>query len=387
MQTIAPFPLVSVTGGAFERGRQYGKQAAGRIRKSADMYGRTLENLGYSAASRDKLILSFARSIGEFGAHYLDEMHGIAEGSGVPFADIVMINARTEVLAKARAEKVPGVDEEGGDGCTGALILPERSTTGRLIHGQNWDWRADCVETGVVLRVHNDDGPDFLTFVEAGGLARSGLNSAGVSITANYLESSRDFENLGVPLSLLRRSALEQSVFANALKIVATTPKSCSNNVMLGMAEGFGIDLECAPDEHFPIYPGDDQLIVHANHWVSPVARSKLVDTGCENSPDSHYRDWRVRKLLNQSELIGRQELKQALFDSFGTPFAVCRPPRPGTRHSTTATVAMVVMEPALGEMDVAPLPALNRTFTRYSLTAEPVRLDDQDSNHPAGSA
>jgi len=35
--------------------------------------------------------------------------------------------------------------------------------------------------------------------------------------------------------------------------------------------------------------------------------------------------------------------------------------------------VAMVIMDPAAGVMDVAPLPALNRTFTRYSLTGEPV--------------
>ena len=32
----------------------------------------------------------------------------------------------------------------------------------------------------------------------------------------------------------------------------------------------------------------------------------------------------------------------------------------------------MVVMEPAMGEMEVVPLPALNRVYTRYSLTAEP---------------
>jgi hypothetical protein len=32
----------------------------------------------------------------------------------------------------------------------------------------------------------------------------------------------------------------------------------------------------------------------------------------------------------------------------------------------------MVVMQPALGVMEVCPLPALNRTFTRYSLSEEP---------------
>ncbi|MFM0739652.1 C45 family autoproteolytic acyltransferase/hydrolase [Paraburkholderia xenovorans] len=371
MSQIQQFPFVSVSGKPYERGVQYGRAAAARVRLSASRYGQTLRNLGYSEASQTALIRSLEQVIGEFQPAYLDEMRGIAVGADVPFEDIVMINARTEVLAKARLEQTVPADDE--DGCTGVLVLPSRSASGQLIHAQNWDWKADCADTGIVLRVRNEDGPDFLTFVEAGGLARSGFNATGVSITANYLESERDFMQLGVPLSLLRRRVLEEPVFANALRVIATTPKSCSNNIMLGMAEGFGIDFECAPDEAFPIYPGDDQLIVHANHWVSPVARTRLRDSGCENSPDSYYRDWRVRQLLNAAPKLDRDAVKAALFDDFGTPFSVCRPPREGTRHKLTATVAMIVMIPAAGEMDVAPMPALNRVFTRYSLHHEPL--------------
>ena len=45
------------------------------------------------------------------------------------------------------------------------------------------------------------------------------------------------------------------------------------------------------------------------------------------------------------------------------------QPPRAGLRDANlSATVAMVVMRPAAGVMEVAPLPALNREFTRYSL-------------------
>jgi isopenicillin-N N-acyltransferase like protein len=371
MSQIQQFPFVSVSGKPYERGVQYGRAVAERVHLSASRYGQTLRNLGYSEASQMALIRSLEQAIGEFQPAYLEEMRGIAAGAEVSYEDIVMINARTEVLAKARAEKALEAEDE--DGCTGVLVLPSRSATGQLIHAQNWDWKADCVDTGIVLRVRNDDGPDFLTFVEAGGLARSGLNAAGVSITANYLESDRDYTQLGVPLSLLRRRVLEEAVFANALRVIATTPKSCSNNIMLGMAEGFGIDFECAPDEAFPIYPGDDQLIVHANHWVSPVARTKLRDTGCENSPDSYYRDWRVRQLLNAAPKVDRNAVKAALFDAFATPYSVCRPPRLGTRHTMTATVAMIVMHPGNGEMDAAPLPALNRIFTRYSLQHEPL--------------
>lgn len=375
MTQITQFPFVSVSGTPEARGRSYGQQAASRVRKSAAMYGQTLVELGYDAMARTELIAHFAREIEDFAPHYLEEMRGIAAGADVPFEDIVMVNARTEVVAKARAEKKKAAELEPGDGCTGALILPTRSANGNLIHGQNWDWRAECAETAIVLRVRNDNGPDILTFVEAGGLARSGLNSAGVSITANYLESDRDFRQLGVPLSLIRRKVLEQQHFALAIKAVATTPKSCSNNIMIGMAAGFGVDYECTTDEAFPIYPGSDDLIVHANHWVSEVALSKLRDTGRASTPESAYRDWRVRRLLNEKPQLTREDLKHALFDDFGSPYSVCRPPRPGSHDNLSATVAMVVMEPAAGLMEVAPLPALNRTFTRYSLTAEPELL------------
>lgn len=366
------FPFIDVSGAPYERGKQYGQQAADRVRKSAKLYGQTLIVLGYTSTTRNQLIMSFAKEIENFAPHYLEEMRGIADGANVAVEDIIMINARTEVIAKARAEKNEKAELAGSDGCTAALIMKERSATGNLIHGQNWDWRAECVETSIVLRSRSDHGPDILTFVEAGGLSRSGLNSAGISITANYLECDRDFTQIGVPLSLIRRKVLEQEHFAMAIKTVATTPKSCSNNIMIGMKQGFGIDFECTTNEAFPVYIGPDNLIVHANHWVSTVAQTKLVDTGRSGSPESQYRDYRVRTLLNKKEKLDRADLKQALFDNFGTPYSVCRPPRPGHHDTLSATVGMVVMEPELGIMEVAPLPALNRTFTRYSLTADP---------------
>ena len=49
----------------------------------------------------------------------------------------------------------------------------------------------------------------------------------------------------------------------------------------------------------------------------------------------------------------------------------VCRPPRLNTSNNLSASVAMVVMEPALGLMEVAMLPALNREFTSYHLEME----------------
>lgn len=377
MMMTQPCPFVDVSGSPYERGVQHGAAVPARVKRSIELYGGQLGELGYGAAEKSELIAEFAGEIAAFGAHYIEEMRGIADGAGVALEDIIMVNARTEVIAKARLVKNRQVEatEELDDGCTGAIILPERSANGALLHGQNWDWKAECAETAIVLRVRREDGPDFLTFVEAGGLARCGMNAAGISITANYLESERDFTQPGVPLALIRRKVLEQEHLAYAIKAVATTPKACSNNMMLSTVKGFGIDYECAPDEAFALYPSDG-LIVHANHWVSPVALGKLRDTGTPRVPESVYRDWRVRKLLDAAgPALTVDDLKSAFFDDFLTPHSVCRPPRPNDTGNLSATVAMVIMQPAEGIMEVCPLPALNRVFTRYSLTGEPQTL------------
>jgi hypothetical protein len=374
---VQPCPFVDVSGTPYERGRQHGAAVPARVKRSIELYGGQLGQLGYDAAAKSALIAEFASEIEAFGAHYIEEMRGIADGAGVALEDVIMVNARTEVIAKARMIKNRPVEatEELDDGCTGAIILPERSATGELIHGQNWDWRAECAETAIVLRVRRTDGPDFLTFVEAGGLARCGMNAAGISITANYLESERDFTQTGVPLALIRRKVLEQEHLAFAIKAVATTPKACSNNMMLSTVKGFGIDFECAPDEAFPLYP-QDGMIVHANHWVGQIALTKIKDTGIPRVPESFYRDWRVRKLLDEAgRKLTADDLKQAFFDDFLAPHSVCRPVRPNEAGNLSATVAMVIMQPAKGIMEVAPLPAQNRVFTRYSLTEEPVLL------------
>src|SRR6202007_2163302 len=98
------------------------------------------------------------------------------------------------------------------------VVLPEAAQSSCLVHAQNWDWKRECTETAVVLRIRRDDGPDILTFTEAGALARSGFNAAGIAITANYLESDRDYSRVGVPLALIRRKVLESPHLALAMR-------------------------------------------------------------------------------------------------------------------------------------------------------------------------
>jgi len=234
--SYAPFPLIDLAGSARERGRTHGKAAADRLRRGAAMYAQSLLASGVDWKELERRAEAIVPAIEHFDPAYVEEMRGIAEGAGEPFAAVVLMNARTEMVAAARRQQAA---KHFPDGCTAALALPEASADGVLLHGQNWDWRAECAETGVVLRIRRDDGPDLLTFTEAGGLARSGLNSAGIGLTANALECDRDYQRgAGVPLPFIRRKVLESTHLALAVQTIVSTPKSGSNHMAISHCDG-----------------------------------------------------------------------------------------------------------------------------------------------------
>jgi isopenicillin-N N-acyltransferase-like protein len=368
----APFPLIELSGNAHERGLQHGRAMADRIKRGIAMYAESLMRNGVDWPELERRAEALVPTIEAFDAAYVEEMRGIARGADVPFAGIVLMNARTEMVVgarKARERSLP-------DGCTAALALPEATADGVLLHGQNWDWRADCAETGVLLRIRREDGPDILTFTEAGGLARSGLNSAGIGLTANALECDRDYRRgPGVPLPFIRRKVLESAFLAEAVRTIFATAKLGSNHMAVshalrhGGGEAFG--FECAPDETFWLAP-DRGLYVHANHWISDAARAKVKETGLAETPCSIYRDKRVREQLSPDRgRLTLEHFRQAFFDDHASPWSVCRPPRPNNRGAMVATAAMILMRPGEGHLEACPMPALNRRFTSYRLTPD----------------
>ena len=127
---VEPFPLIEISGPPRERGRQYGQKAAERIRKGTSHYFAQLKELSLDSAGVSALVRDYLPVIEAFEPTYVEEMHGIAEGAGVPFEDVVLLNARTEILKLAARPdlraRLAGQDDP--DGCTGVVVLPKAST-------------------------------------------------------------------------------------------------------------------------------------------------------------------------------------------------------------------------------------------------------------------
>ena len=367
-----PCRLIELEGTPHERGVQYGRQATAEISRCVDHYGRQAASLGVHERHLARMVREYLPVLMNFDPRQVEEMHGIAVGAGVSFEQIVLVNARTELLFQLtrRPELRQALKDEPPDGCTGVVVRPAATRDKQLIHAHNWDWKLESADTCVILRVRNADGPDILTFTEGGALARFGFNSRGICLTANGLDCDRDYRRAGVPLALIRRKMLEQTHLALALRIGYSTPKSGSNNMVISHGpSGLVYDFECAPDETFMVEPHNG-LLVHANHWLSRVALTKLKECGMADAPSSFYRQLRPRDALEpRLGDVTIDDVMSVMLDDFESPWSICYPPRASSPTDSTAyaTVATLIMRPGLGEMRVAMLPALEKQFTQYT--------------------
>jgi isopenicillin-N N-acyltransferase like protein len=363
LEESAAFPFIEVSGTARSVGLQYGRKAAVRIHRSIEIYRRAFADKDIEWIQARKAAALFATRIELAYPRIAEEMRALAEGAEVPFEDIVAINARNELLPGSFGKS--GADADETHGCTGAIALPTTTREGHLIHAQNWDWRDECAESAVVLKIVPDSGPSMLIFAEAGVMAAAGLNNAGLAVTSNHLESDQDGKRVGLPNPVVRQQVLAQCGLGPAIETVLKAERGFSINFLISHREGEAIDLEATPEQVFWLPPEHD-LLVHANHFVSPAARLAVRDAGLLNSADSLYRDSRVRRyLVRDRGRVTLSTLQAAFQDRFGAPLAVCRLPVPG---KSITTVATIIMDTTAQIMWVAPRPYGPHKFTEYRL-------------------
>jgi isopenicillin-N N-acyltransferase-like protein len=322
------FPIIRVRGGAHERGRQYGEQASARVHASIAAYAKVFEHYAtWSWETVTEAARDFVGPIEDFGVQYLDELQGIAEGAGVAFEDVLAINLRTEIMfaAKARTARatLPSVAE-----CSSFAVV---AADGAVRVGQNWDWLPHAMDTVVVLEQHPEDGPSFVTVVEAGLLAKFGMNSAGMGIATNALVSSEDMGEPGVPYHVMLRALLDCETPREALARLQQHPRASSANYLLAHRSGLVLDVEARPGDFSKLHligPDARGVILHTNHFRS--AQFDAVDVGLLVMPDSPFRLQRLQRVAGHGhDAVDGDQFEQLLSDHAGYPDSVCCHPNP----------------------------------------------------------
>ena len=341
-------PRMRVAGTPYERGRQYGAQARAQVHLSVQAYQHVFAHYaGWDWPAVRRASAAFEAPIAAFCPAYLDEMRGIAEGAGLDLADVLAINVRTEVMYAAKARQAPLAVRKMPAECSAFALVPAPRAAGdsaAALLGQNWDWLLHSARTLVVLEVRQDDGPDFVTVVEAGLLAKAGLNAAGLGLVTNALVTDADTGTPGLPYHVLLRAILDCATVTEALNVLQAGMRSSSANYLIAHASGAALDVEAAPGDFTRLYPQfpDQGLLLHTNHFLSP--RLHPVDVSLWAMPSSAVRLQRLRAGAAGSATL--DDFRALLADHADYPYGICHHPDPDDHPlEQGATIASLLMD------------------------------------------
>ncbi len=336
------FPELRAAGTAGELGLAHGSTFASQIEYNLAFYKKWLSDYGQVSPTRlTEIARGFVPVIEEHFPEMVEEMDGIAKGAGLKLEEIVLINARTDILAivehQLELEHVPG--------CTAMALFGEAHGKPALALGQNWDWDPLMSKAPVVLRLEPDDAPALVTLTEAGMLAKIGFNHHRLGVCLNFLSHQSDGQPgvFGIPIHCLLRAVLTCQSIEQAVEAVKSSPRCASANFLLAQHDVDGpaaLDLEIAPNNVITLSP-DGPSLVHTNHFVSPTLAGGCT-SGRGPSTMSRYASAQLLSSvaeLNETDPVTRME--QVLVSREGDPYPISRGPDPDPSISTLAGIIM----------------------------------------------
>ena len=354
MSTILPF--VHARGSWGEIGNDVGTMLAPAITRHVaawvDHVGR---ETGASPAAIRDTAATFAGPIREHAPFLWEELEGMARGSGVPIADLLVLQARAEVLRVHRASRPAAPALE----CTTFGVGGRRTERGTVLFGQNVDLVPFVEAFGVVIRQFPTDAPATLLYTTAGLLGHNGLNEAGVGVCANFIDDPSGWGE-GLPRYLLSRLALRQETADDAIKVMLDVPRAASRNVLVVDRQGALRDAELLRKDA-AVLAGTDDLLVHANHLEAPGFAG--YETPSENSLT---RRKRLQELFDTtSGPLTVADLRRFYRDHEGAPHSLCAHPFEGRNIQT---VVSVIGDLSAGTLDVARGTPCRHPYATYSL-------------------
>ncbi len=175
--TSNQIPLVHLEGKARERGKQLIQQA---YQKVVQHIKNIRENIEKKCPSnpwwwRD-IVLSFVPLFEKHAPHFLEEIRGACEESGLSFEEMLLINTRDEI-----ANFLPEED------FSSFACEKEFTGTSHPLSGQTKDTNPISADLYIIMRLVQDEGPSLLVLAYAGEFCGMGISSSGMSVYGNSI--------------------------------------------------------------------------------------------------------------------------------------------------------------------------------------------------------
>ncbi len=301
---VGPGRLLHLRGSPYEMGYQHGVLLRSEVRQE-------IGRLYLSLASQSiplPFVLQQARLVDRYiSPEYREEMRGLAQGAGVSYTDISLLNTWPELVSSPLSQDIvthvlttwekwlPPCPEPAGylpsaltpqEPLTSPLspessfaLFGEATKDGSLFHGLRFPPGLSSHDLLLIL-YEPEVGNAFLSLSRPGMVGVTmGLNEEKVSL-AEFALASLDSSLEGTPLSfLLRRAVQYAGDIPQAVSIIASGPRMNGANVVLGdgkVADAQALELSA---HLYALFEAQDGYVVRSNHPLdASLARLEVAE-------------------------------------------------------------------------------------------------------------
>jgi isopenicillin-N N-acyltransferase like protein len=369
---LPPIRTLTVAGDPYRMGQEHGRACAKFIAELAEERLRLCATDDWAQAGVHRhVILDLAERCMPYHRRFDEalcaELEGIADGSGVPIAELLIMNGFTDFVDVLHQQVV---DDPGG--CTAFMTAPGESPDGHGYLAQTWDMHTTATPYVLMLDLRPSAGPAAMTFTLNGCVGMIGINDAGIAVGINNLYTSDGKK--GVTWPFIVRKMLAQTDLNAAMQVLETADLAGAHNYLVMGPDGKGCNVEATPSLR-SVTPLETTF-VHTNHCLE----SALVSLERPRSELAHQST--VTRLNQARAFLGNHLGKitpHTLIEltrlQQGDGFSVCQTPVRGYEVESSGAC---VMSPSTRELwAVWGLPSENeyQRFTPGDSSAPEVTL------------
>lgn len=326
------FANIEVSGSNFDMGYAVGSVFRNDILRMLEIRKEWFTHLKQIAHDQNnQLYNQFLEKATEAYPQYVNELKGMAEGSGIPFEDLFILNCQSELSAIAKQT------EGEHDACSSIYTINEDE----MIFMHNEDGHRANSEFMFVVKAFPESGINFVALSYPGLLLGNGpaMNSKGIVQAVNYISSTQ--AKIGIPRYFINRAILESQSLDEAVSIACNPDRAFSyHHNLMSMKDKKWLSLELTPYDSCLITP--HHLYVHTNHLISDkLAASPQNDEYVSTSSMNRY-------LALQEEISDREDTRIDLKEGLKmlsshryAPFSPCRHPEGEVKGITLATAVV----------------------------------------------
>lgn len=346
----------------YQEGRRFGARWAPQLVAARDSYLRLFSLSGVSA-EQARSIADECRAMTESHApEVADEFRGVADGSGLALTDVLLLTARTEILARM----TPSME------CSTVVYVPGDAAPPRTL--QTWDWHETLSNETVVRRLRSASGARVVTFAEFGQPAKIGVNDRGLGLHFNILHHRSDGSQPGVPVHVLARMILDGARdVAEAASIARSVPLAASSVLTVACFDGRtpgAAAIEVSPAGVAVLPAPRGRTLAHTNHFLDEALAAG------EYSPYETTTVPRYQCLIDAAELariVDDRERALAFGEIPDAPISVrARPEQPEhLRWETKLTIALDTARGSIAFAAASPADVAAAEWRRVGLADE----------------